>query len=60
MQHWDFVGREAVVFVSERDAHEGELCGFGLPALPPDVRASLADESSAGEARAVAVRLPGG
>ncbi len=60
VQHWDFVGREAVVFVSERDAHEGELCGFGLPALPPDVRASLADESSAGEARAVAVRLPGG
>jgi hypothetical protein len=59
-QNWDFVGRQSVVFVAERDVHEGDLSGLGIPALPPDVRASLADESSAGDARAVGVRLPGG
>ncbi len=57
--HWDYLGRQSVVFVSERAAHEGELTGFAVPALPPDVRASLADEDSAGEARAIAVRFPG-
>ncbi len=59
-QNWDFIGRQSLVFVAERDAHEGDLSGFGIPALPPDVRASLADEESAGEARVLAVRLPGG
>jgi hypothetical protein len=57
--NWEFLGRQSVVFVAERAAHDGDLGGFGVPALPPDVRASLANEDSAGEARAVPVSLPG-
>ncbi len=57
--HWSYDGRQSLVFLAERGAHEGDLTGFAVPALPPDVRAALADEDSAGEARAVAVRLPG-
>jgi hypothetical protein len=57
--NWSYLGRQSLVFVAERAVHEGSLAGFALPALPPGVRASLADEDSAGEARAVAVRLPG-
>jgi hypothetical protein len=36
---WEYPGRERMLFVSERDAHEGCLGGFGVPSLPPHVRA---------------------
>jgi predicted transcriptional regulator len=39
---WEYPGRQGIVFVAERDAHEGSLCGYGVPRLPPDVRASVA------------------
>ncbi len=35
---WEYPGRERIVFASERDAHEGVLCAWGVPRLPPDVR----------------------
>ncbi len=40
---WEYPGRQGVMFVAERDAHEGLLRGYGVPRLPPDVRASVAD-----------------
>ena len=35
---WEYPGRERIVFVAERDAHEGLLRAYGVPRLPPDVR----------------------
>jgi hypothetical protein len=35
---WEYPGRERIAFVAERDAHEGQLCAWGVPRLPPDVR----------------------
>jgi hypothetical protein len=35
---WQYPGRERVVFVAERDAHEGMLRAYGVPRLPADVR----------------------
>lgn len=40
---WEYPGRERIVFASERDAHEGVLCAWGVPGLPPEVRAVMAD-----------------
>jgi hypothetical protein len=39
---WEYPGRERIVFVAERDAHEGLLCAYGVPRLPPEVRVSAA------------------
>ncbi len=39
---WQYPGREGILFVAERDAHEGLLHGYGVTRLPPDVRASAA------------------
>jgi hypothetical protein len=39
---WEYPGREGIIFVAERDAHEGFLGGYGVPRLPPDVRCSAA------------------
>ncbi|MFZ1156058.1 MAG: replication-relaxation family protein [Solirubrobacteraceae bacterium] len=39
---WEYPGRERIVYVSERDAHEGLLCAWGVPRLPPDVRVAAA------------------
>jgi Replication-relaxation len=39
---WEYPGREGILFVAERDAHEGLLRGYGVPRLPPDVRVSVA------------------
>jgi hypothetical protein len=39
---WEYPGRQGVLFVAERDAHEGLLRGYGVPRLPPDVRVSAA------------------
>jgi hypothetical protein len=39
---WEYPGRERILFVSERDVHEGRLCAYGVPRLPPDVRVTAA------------------
>ncbi|MGH2902336.1 MAG: replication-relaxation family protein [Solirubrobacteraceae bacterium] len=40
---WEYPGRTGILFVAERDAHEGLLRGYGVPRLPPEVRVSVAD-----------------
>jgi hypothetical protein len=35
---WEYPSRERIVFVAERDAHEGRLCSWGVQRLPPEVR----------------------
>jgi Replication-relaxation len=48
---WEYPGREQIMFVAERDAHEGLLHGYGVPRLPPQVRVIAADgDPRAGEA----------
>jgi hypothetical protein len=37
---WEYPGRARIVYASERDAHEGLLCAWGVPSLPPEVRAA--------------------
>ncbi|HEY5344009.1 MAG TPA: replication-relaxation family protein [Solirubrobacteraceae bacterium] len=39
---WEYPGRAGILFVAERDAHEGLLRGYGVPRLPPEVRVSVA------------------
>ena len=39
---WEYTGRAGILFVAERDAHEGLLRGYGVPRLPPEVRVSAA------------------
>jgi hypothetical protein len=40
--NWEYPGRDGVLFVAERDMHEGHLRGYGVPRLPPEVRVSIA------------------
>jgi hypothetical protein len=40
---WEYPGRGGILFVAERDAHEGLLRGYGVPRLPPEVRVSIAE-----------------
>ncbi len=48
---WEYPGRERILFVAERDVHEGLLRAFGVPRLPPAVRVSAAHgDPRAGEA----------
>lgn len=55
---WEYPGRSAIVFASERDAHEGLLGAYGVPHLPPAVRTAAADgDPSAGEATVQAREL---
>ena len=50
---WEYSGRERTLFVSERDVHEGLLCAYAPPPLPPEVRVNGAHgDPRAGEARA--------
>ncbi len=39
---WEYPARRRIIFLAERDAHEGALFGYGVPALPPDVRVAQA------------------
>jgi hypothetical protein len=39
---WEYPGRERILFASERDVHEGRLCAYGVPRLPPAVRVTVA------------------
>jgi hypothetical protein len=45
---WEYPGREAIVFAAERDVHQGLLCAWRPPSLPPQVRADV-DGSSGRE-----------
>ncbi len=48
---WEYPGRERILFVAERDVHDGLLCAYGVPRLPPEVRVSAAHgDPRAGEA----------
>jgi hypothetical protein len=47
---WEYPGRSAIVFASERDAHEGLLLAYGVPRLPPEVRAAAGGDPRAREA----------
>lgn len=50
---WEYPAREQVLFVAERDVHEGLLRAYGVPHLPPHVRVSAAHgDPRAGEATA--------
>jgi hypothetical protein len=39
---WEYPGRERILFVAERDIHDGLLCAQGVPRVPPEVRVSAA------------------
>jgi Replication-relaxation len=39
---WQYPGRRGIVFAAERDAHDGLLCAWGVPSLPPEVRVAAA------------------
>jgi hypothetical protein len=48
---WEYPGRERILFVAERDMHEGLRRAYGLPRLPPSVRVTEAHgDPQAGEA----------
>jgi hypothetical protein len=47
---WEYHGRQRIVFVAERDMHEGVPLAYGVPPLPPAVRiAAAAGDPRAGE-----------
>jgi Replication-relaxation len=56
---WEYPGRERILFVAERDAHEGLLRAYGVPRLPPEVRVTAAHgDPTAGAAAAEPRELP--
>ena len=58
---WEYPGRRQVLFAAERDAHEGLLCAYGIPRLPPAVRTTAAlGDPRAGAACAEARQIPDG
>jgi hypothetical protein len=58
-QTWEYLGRERIVFVAERDIHEGNLCAWGLSRLPPSLRVATASgDPSAAEALTQLTALP--
>jgi hypothetical protein len=57
---WEYPAREQVLFVSERDVHEGLLRAYGVPRVPPSVRVTAAHgDPRAGEASVESRRLLG-
>lgn len=40
-QDWDYAGRSRVLFVSERDVHEGLDRAYGVARIPPAARVAL-------------------
>jgi hypothetical protein len=46
---WEYPGRAAILFTAERDVHEGSLLAYGVPRLPPDVRANLLADAGSRE-----------
>ena len=57
---WQYPGRAAILFAAERDAHEGLLHAYGVPRLPPEVRAAAHGDPRACEAACEARELPAG
>jgi hypothetical protein len=56
---WQYPGRERILFAAERDVHEGLVCAYGVPRLPPEVRVTVAHgDPRAGEATAEAREIP--
>ena len=39
---WEYLGRERILFVAERDIHERLSYGYAVPRLPPEVRVTVA------------------
>ncbi|MGP0101453.1 MAG: replication-relaxation family protein [Solirubrobacteraceae bacterium] len=57
---WEYPSRERIVFVAERDVHEGLSRAYGVPRLPPEVRVSAAHgDPRAGEATVEPRQIPG-
>ncbi len=59
---WEYSGRERILFVAERDIHEGLSHGYGVPRLPPSVRVAMAQSDprageNAYEARDILVEI---
>jgi hypothetical protein len=62
---WEYPGRAGILFVAERDVHEGLLRGYGVPRLPPEVRVSVAGgdpraRGATAEARELLAVVPAG
>jgi hypothetical protein len=56
---WDYPGREQILFVAERDAHDGVLAAYAVSRLPPAVRVANANgDPAAGEAIVESRQLP--
>lgn len=55
---WEYPGRAAIAFASERDVHEGVLLAYGVPRLPPEVRAAGEDPGARGAAFELRALLP--
>jgi hypothetical protein len=56
---WHYSGRERILFVAERDVHEGVLAAYGVPRLPPGVRiAGAHGDPGAGAATTETRSLP--
>jgi hypothetical protein len=56
---WEYPSRERMLFVAERDMHEGLRRAYGVPRLPPAVRVLEAHgDPRAGEASVQARELP--
>jgi hypothetical protein len=53
---WEYLGRERVLYVAERDAHEKLLRGYGVPRLPPTVRLHAAQGDPRAQMAAAEVR----
>lgn len=50
---WEYLGREQIVFASERDVHEGLLHAYGVARVPPELRVRATHgDPRAGEALA--------
>ena len=59
-QSWEYPGRERILFASERDVHEGCGWAWGVPGLPPSLRAGATQDGVGEEAaRARGAWLPG-
>lgn len=43
-QDWEYQGRTNILFAAERDAHEAQLQGWRVPALPPEVRIAMSGD----------------
>lgn len=59
-ERWEYTGRQRIVFVAERDVHEGLLDGYAAPSIPPHLAAGAGASSSRWqgvEARSIAALL---